>query len=373
MNSNLITIWTDPITKAKGYFVIDQLIDGLAGGGIRMKEGVSQEEVQRLAATMTLKMAGLGMPLGGAKAGIDYPSTASDAQNVLKRFLEAHKPFLESQWCTSEDLGTREEDIVRLLNELGLSSSADAYLRKNMNKKEILLNLKEALNLTVDGILLTDIVTGYGVAVSAMEALRLNGIDVHGSKISLQGFGSVGASTAKYLYEAGAKVVAITDINGTIYNEDGLDISHLLDIKDNKGTIDRTKLSKNYQQLPHHKWLDIPVDVLIPAAVADVINLDNVENVQAALIIEAANIPVTKEAEQKLFEKNIYCIPDFIVNAGGAGLFGAILYKEIVPNVDDILHFIKAQLEETVKKVMEHAKINNITPREAAIALLRPD
>ncbi|WP_075982691.1 Glu/Leu/Phe/Val family dehydrogenase [Bacillus massilinigeriensis] len=371
MDSYMVTLWKDPVTKVNGYFVIDRLIDGLAGGGIRMREGVTQEEVQRLAATMTIKMAGLGMPIGGAKGGINYSPSAPDALDVLKRYLEAHKAFLLHHWCTSEDLGTREEDIVRLLNEIGLSSSVDAYLQKSENGSEILQNLMKSLRLSVEEIPLTDIVTGYGVAITAIQALDSLNRKIKEAKVSIQGFGSVGASTAKYLYEAGAKVVAVSDVEGTIFNSDGLDIPLLQGLKDSKGTIDRSSLPEHYELKSHNFWLETPVDVLIPAAIADVINEKNVNQINTLLIVEAANIPVTEGAEKKLFERNIYCIPDFIANSGGAGLFGAILYKRIKPEVEDILQYLKGQIGETTKNIMSIALEDKITPREAANISLR--
>src|SRR5690625_25466 len=107
----LTTEWHDDETDAKGYLVIDELKNGFCAGGIRMGKGVTKEEVGRLAEIMTLKMAGLGMDIGGAKGGIDFPSNNPKSAGVLKRYLAAHLPYLLHYWLTSEDMGTREEDI----------------------------------------------------------------------------------------------------------------------------------------------------------------------------------------------------------------------------------------------------------------------
>ncbi|MBO9129269.1 Glu/Leu/Phe/Val dehydrogenase dimerization domain-containing protein [Bacillus sp. 165] len=373
MTSYLVTEWFDPISKAKGYVAFDTLVNGLAGGGIRMREGVTKEEVQRLAKIMTIKMNGLGIPLGGVKAGIDYPSNAPDSKAVLRRFLEAHKPLLLHMWATSEDLGTREEDIIEIVKEMGLHSTVDAFINKQSDKEEILFNLNTALNLKVDGIQITDLVTGYGVATTAIQGFKWIEEKETEMSVAIQGFGSVGASAAKYLAEYGAKVVAVADINGTIYNEHGLDIPLLLSIKDAKGNIDRSKLPESYEEKPNAFWMSKHVDILIPAAVADVITIDNASNVQARMIVEGANIPVTTEAEEYLSKKGIFVIPDFIANSGGAALFTSILFNRISPDATSIFSFLDQQLSKTIAQLLEIAKEKKITPREAAYLTLEKE
>ncbi|RHW38315.1 hypothetical protein D1B33_05365 [Lysinibacillus yapensis] len=372
MNSFLVTEWTDTVTGAKGYLALDRVFDGVAGGGIRMKEGVSKEEVQRLAHTMTLKLMGLGMPIGGAKAGIDYPSNKADSKDVLYRFLEAHKPFLEQVWGASEDLGTTKEDIVRIVTQLGLESPVDAFLyRMDSSTKEVILNnLKESLSLNVDGVTITDLVTGLGVANSTLEALKSISLNPEEATVSIQGFGSVGASTAKYLNNAKVKIVSVSDVSGTLYNPEGLDVELLLKAKDEKGNINRSLIPENYIQSNRSDWLTYEVDVLIPAAIADAINDENESQIQAKLIVEGANIPVTIEAEKQLFDRGILVVPDFIANSAGAGFFGTILYKGIGPDAYKIFDYLSNQVSSTTEWILRKAKEENISPREAAVLFL---
>lgn len=366
----LTTEWFDEETGATGYLVIDQLTDGFCAGGIRMRDGVTKKEVQRLAEIMTIKMAGLGMNVGGAKGGINFPSEDPRSKDVLKRYLQAHLPYIKEYWLTSEDLGTREEDIAAILNEFGVKSTVQAFILKQENPQQLVESLQKSVTATYDGMKLTDLVTGYGIAVVTTEALDNLGVNVKDAKISIQGFGSVGASAAKFLAENGAKVVAVADIYGTIYAENGLDIHKLLELKDSRGNISREGLPENYEQLPSEDWLNVDVDVLIPAAIADVINKNNVNDVKARLIVEAANIPVTAEAEAILFERDVVVIPDFIANSGGAGLFVAVLDGNASGEADEIFTFLKNQLGKTTRDILTVANEKAILPRIAARELV---
>ncbi|EJW91386.1 glutamate dehydrogenase (NAD(P)+), partial [gut metagenome] len=149
---------------------------------------------------------------------------------------------------------------------------------------------------TVDGLSMDRLVTGFGVAQAADQAWKkING--TQGAKVSLQGFGSVGGSCARYLQKMGYKVVAISDINGMYYNEDGLDIQDLLDARNLLGEVDVSKMKKSCEVRNRDEWLGLDVDIVIPAAVEDIINKDTARTVKASLIVEGANIPTTEEAD----------------------------------------------------------------------------
>lgn len=369
METYLVTEWTDSVTGAKGYLSIDKVVGGVAGGGIRMRKGVTKEEVQRLSHTMTLKLAGLDVPLGGAKAGIDYSPAASDSYEVLSRFLEAHKPLLLHTWGASEDMGTTKEEITNIVQSLGLNTGVDAFLNSIENKEVIQKNISTALNLTVDGMPITDVVTGLGVAAAAKKAIEWIDVNIENAKVAIQGFGSVGASTAKYLFAEGANIIAVSDIHGTVFCDKGLDIPLLLRAKDTKGNIDRSKLPSTYKLEDGFYWLKNEVDVLIPAAIADAIHTGNVSEVKAKIIVEGANIPITKDAEQLLYEKGILVVPDFIANSAGAGLFGAILYKGVAPDTNSIFSFLSEKVSRSTSLILNKSKEDNITPRDAALLI----
>src|SRR5699024_6079362 len=163
-------------------------------------------------------------------------------------------------------------------------------------------------------------------------------------RVALQGFGSVGASSAKFLHENDVKLVAIADVNGTIYCEEGLDVPLLFERKDMRGNIKRDNLPSHYEHLPTDAWLKVGADVLIPAAIPDAINEKNVANIDARLIVEGANIPVSHEAEQQLFDRGILVIPDFIANSGGVGLFVSILGGNVKGETAEIMQFLEEKM-----------------------------
>lgn len=369
-NPLLICEWTDPATQAKGYFVIDTLVDGLCAGGIRMRCGVSLQEVARLARTMTHKLAAIDSPFGGSKAGIDYDPSAPDSLQVLKRFLLAFKPFLLDVWLTNEDLGTKEEEIIAILHELGISSPFEAAVKRFSDRLAVTNAAHAFSKLRIDGFRVSDAITGYGVAEVVLEALQRLEMPIDEAQVAIQGFGSVGGSAARFLSKAGLKVVAVADIEGTIFDPSGLDIDYLLTRRNRQGVIARNGLPKSYSMLPRDAWLSLDVRVLIPAAIPDAITEANVDLIKARLIVEGANIPTTAGAESQLFARGVVVIPDFVANAGAVGLATAVITGRVEPNVSACLAYISNRLRSTTARVLGLSQREQISPREAAVKIV---
>src|SRR5215218_4300423 len=188
--------WTDPVSGRPGYLVIDRLIDGVSGGGLRMRKGCTLDEVADLASAMSLKEAvaytpgDRYTPVGGAKGGIDCDPYDGDAVGVLRRYLEAMRPFLERHWATGEDFGLRQETIDEAAAAVGLRSSIDAALLRLDDPDAGLARLRAAFAVDADGIGLGDAVGGYGVAAAALTAMRRAGMAPAGTRAVVQGFGS---------------------------------------------------------------------------------------------------------------------------------------------------------------------------------------
>lgn len=371
-NIFLKTEWTDPVTGTKGYLVINNLINNFSVGGIRMRSGLDVKEVEELARIMTPKFLAMGIPFGGAKGGINYDSDWDDSHGVLKRYLQAHLPFILENWVPSEDLGTKENEIIDILKELGVETSVKAFLKTVKGDEGVLLqkNYADAVHMKYDDMVFTDVVTGYGVAVATKEALSKLDIDSNKAKASIQGFGSVGGGGALYLSRQGIKIVAIADEIGTIYSEEGFNIPNLLKVRNERGIIDRSKLPANYLLKSKEYWHSLDVDVLIPAAIADAINIDNAKSVRAKLIIEGANMPITQEAQSVLEKKDIKIIPDFIASSGGIGLFGALLYRRLTAKPENILKYLDETISSSVGWIFNISEDKKISLREAAYQLV---
>jgi glutamate dehydrogenase (NAD(P)+) len=156
--------WTDPVTGRRGYVVIDRLIDGIAGGGTRMRAGVTMEEVERLAHTMSIKNGAVRLPGGGAKGGLDIDPHDPEARPLLTRFVRAMRPVLETYWGTAEDMGTTQELLDGVFQEVGMRASVEASLNHSGDPDAALARLSKGLSTRVGGIGVGDLVGGYGVA-----------------------------------------------------------------------------------------------------------------------------------------------------------------------------------------------------------------
>ncbi|MBM3149494.1 MAG: hypothetical protein FJZ88_05635, partial [Chloroflexi bacterium] len=214
-----------------------------------------------------------------------------------------------------------------------------------------------------DGEPLEDHATGYGVVVAARAACEFAGIDPKAATVAIEGFGKVGGGVARYLTEAGAKVVAVSTIYGTAYNKDGLDVNQLLSARKKAGD----KAVQEYKDAQHIDKQDIyflPVDVLVPGARPYVIDKKNASRVKAKVISSIANIPITDEAEQLLFERGIHSVPDFISNAGGVVLG---IVDILGGTADDVFHALRELLTPSTHDILREARQTGINPRALAV------
>ncbi|MEW5761463.1 MAG: Glu/Leu/Phe/Val dehydrogenase dimerization domain-containing protein [Candidatus Thermoplasmatota archaeon] len=353
-------------TGLKAFIVIDSLVWGISGGGLRTSPKVSMGEVRELARTMTYKWAAMGIPFGGAKAGIVAQPDAKNKLELLQSFARLAKPLMHHNFFTGPDMGTTSEEVEFIFREAGIDTIS--FVRKKLRERGIEISLPKNVSLTnLGGRGFEDFITGYGVFSCIEEACKFLRLKMNEQKAVLQGFGTVGYSTAHYLSKQGVKIVGISDLAGTIYNEKGLDIEAIYKARDRFGTIDRKKLSFQYEELGREEILELDTDILIPAAVASAINSDNASKVKAKLVVEAANIPVTKEAEKSLHKRKILVIPDFIANAGLACGFGLIMTGKTSTNRDEVFNAVAKRIKHATYYIIKKSKEEKITPREAAL------
>jgi glutamate dehydrogenase (NAD(P)+) len=174
---------------------------------------------------------------------------------------------------------------------------------------------------------------------------------------------------AKFMADKGFTIVAVADIAGTIYHPDGLPLEKLFAAKDERGTIDRARMPQDCQILDRDEWLNLDVDILVPAAIGDAIRKDNVSGVKAKLVVEGANFPVTEEAERYFYQHGIANVPDFVANAGAAGGFGMLLTGQVPLDPRKILEALSSRLRETTRKVLSMSKEKGTSPRFVALGL----
>jgi glutamate dehydrogenase (NAD(P)+) len=306
----LSTAVRDHLHSLTGWVVVDTLVDGMAMGGTRMTGSVTEREVRDLAAAMTVKLALVGLRIGGAKAGI--VSVPEHREQVLRAFGRSVAPLLHGGVYLGCDQGTTHDDRDLFFVEAGFDvSRRPGIVRMRADWTELWRHLKD--------------ITGYGVAESAQEALRLRAGDQQ-RRVAIQGFGTVGRSVAKNLEAQGHRIVAVADILGTVSAPAGLPVARLLEITDAAGTINRAMLPDSVTVLSEPEaWLDVDADVLVLAAGGAAIREDNLSRLRADVVVEGGNLCCTAAAKRSLRAAGTVVVPDVVANVGGAGVTGCIL------------------------------------------------
>lgn len=307
---------SDPAIGLEGFLVIDNTALGPGKGGIRMTPNVTEEEVFRLARTMTWKNALAGIPFGGAKSGIvwgggspSFAEASAGKDELKKQYIQAFarnlKPFIPSKYIAGPDVNTTEKEMEWFAEALGMWEAATgkpADFCEDRNGKKA-CGLPHELGST-----------GFGVAHSARVAAEVYGFDIKGAAVAIEGFGNVGNFAFKHLKEMGAKIVAVSDSRGAAYLRAGLD----------REVIQRTKADKKSvsdyhgaEKLSKEDLFGLPVDILITAAVTDAVHDSNKNDIKAKIVVEGSNIPMRESIEDELWKRGIMIVPDFVANAGG--------------------------------------------------------
>lgn len=374
----LVIEWSDSKTEAIGWLSIYNFADGVAGGGLRIMDTVTREEVERLSQVMSYKYVAGESKSGGAKGGIRYDYHKPDALDVMKRYLEAVKPYLMSGVVLGGDLGTDPADVWRIKRAMGVHDRVGNKLRCNPEKAKLADIKKDELSpATLDGMDMDHVSSGFSVAAGTDEAWKLLK-GTTGASVAIQGFGKVGGSGALWLDRWGYKIVAISDINAMYYNADGLNVRDLLDSADELGEIHPDKLKSKVEIRNRDEWLGLEVDIIIPAAIEDVINKDTAPLVKASLISEGANIPTTPEADVILEAMGVHIVPDFVANQGGVTYWGIINDYYIDEETGDltpmeIMNRLSGIVRKDVQKTLDYARAHNVSEREAAWTVFKPD
>ncbi len=375
MSSLLEIIWTDPVTSRKGFVVIDTLVQGLASGGLRLREGCTLEEVRGLAQGMTRKEALVYdpadryLPLGGGKGGIDIDPADPQAEAVLGRFLSTLLPVVRTQWNTGEDFGLRQETIAKVAAELGLPSTVEAVFATLDDAPAARKRLADAFAETVGGISLGDLVGGYGVAQACVVAAERVGLAPSSTTAVVQGFGSIGGAAARYLAKAGVTVVAVADRDGLMRDDSGLDVEAMIAARDGMGVVDRSALPATVRLEPRDMWLDVPCDLLVPAAMSYVIGREEVDRIRARAVVEGANMPTLADAEAVLAARGVPVVPDFLANVMTNAWWWWVVFGDIVPTAEASFAKIDSVMRRLVTQVADEADATGRTLRECALEL----
>jgi glutamate dehydrogenase (NAD(P)+) len=289
-----------------GYRVQYNITLGPAKGGIRYHPGVTLDEVTALAAWMTWKCAVAHIPFGGGKGGIIV-----DPNRLSRRELEA---LTRRYVAEIVDMIGPEKDVPAPdvnTNDQIMAWIMDTY---SMHVGHTSTAVVTGKPIEMGGSLGRREATGRGVMIVTREAAKHLGFEIKGATVAVQGFGNVGSVSADLLQKAGAKIVAVTDWKGGVYNANGLDVAKMIDYAKQHRSIDGFP---GGDPMANDTLFELPVDILIPAALENQITMDNAPKIKAKIIAEGANGPTTPDAHKYLHEHGVFVIPDILANSGG--------------------------------------------------------
>jgi glutamate dehydrogenase len=315
---------------------------GPTKGGVRFHPEVDEEEVKALSMWMSLKCGIVDLPYGGGKGGIICdPRTMSmgELERLSRAYVRAISQIVgPTKDIPAPDVYTNSQIMAWMMDEYSRLREYDSP--GFITGKPIVLGGSQG----------REKATAQGVVICIEEAAKKRGIEIKGARVVVQGFGNAGSFLAKFMHDAGAKVIGISDAYGALYNPDGLDIDYLLDRRDSFGTV--TTLFEN--TITNAELLELDCDILVPAAISNQITAKNAHNIKASIIVEAANGPTTLEATKILSERGILLVPDVLASSGGV----TVSYFEWVQN-NQGYYWSEEEVNEKLQKVLVKS-FNNV-------------
>lgn len=346
-----------------GYRSLHNSSRGPGKGGIRYHPDVTRDEVKALASWMTWKCSVLDIPFGGAKGGvICNPKELSkgELERITRRFVaELGDNIGPHTDIPAPDVYTNPQTMAWIY---------DTYDMMHPGKNNLAIVTGKPLH--IGGSLGRNEATARGGVICLERILELNGESYEGKVVAIQGAGNAGLTCAKLLYDKGAKIVAISDSCGGIWSEDGLNIDEVAAIKSESGTVTNYQLPNNLiTKISNKELLALDVDILIPAALENVITKENAGNVHATYVLELANGPTTPAADEIMFNNNVVVLPDILANAGGV----TVSYYEWVQNLenqswdeDEVNAKLRRKMIAATENVYAVANKHNVHMRTAA-------
>ncbi len=389
--------WNDTETEAQGWVVINSLRGGAAGGGTRMRKGVTMEEVKSLAKVMEIKFSVSGPAIGGAKSGINFDPNDPRKDEVLQRWYEAVIPLLKNYYGTGGDMNIDEvKDVIPMTENLGLWHPQEGIVTGHFNpnpaqKIHKIGQLRTGVSKKIEDLrftpdltksyLVADLITGWGVAQSIEHYYSIwNKTNVKGKKMILQGWGNVAATAAYYLAKSGAILVGIIDKDGGVINENGYsleEVKQLLFDRDVNKLVAKNMLS--FEEVNAKIW-DIETDIFIPAAASKLVSKDQISrliNKGCSVVSAGANVPF--KGDDIFFgntadyaDQNLAYVPDFIANCGMARTFAYLMGNDVEISDEAIFNDTSNKIKEALQKIYAKNSSNiNIAKTALSIALTK--
>jgi glutamate dehydrogenase (NAD(P)+) len=342
----------------QGYRVHHNVTRGPAKGGIRYHPSVALDEVKALAMWMTWKCAIAGIPFGGAKGGVSVDPrehSRGELERMTRRYASEILPLIGPERdIPAPDMNTNEEVMSWIM---------DTY---SMNRGYSAPGVVTGKPVSIGGSKGRGGATSRGVMYMIFSTLKQLGLGIDEVSVAIQGYGKVGGHAAQLLHDAGCRVVAVSDLEGGLYQQRGLDPEAINRHKREAGTVVGYHAA---EAITNSELLEVECDVLVPAAIEGVISVKNADNVKAKVVCEAANGPVTFEADKILNDRGVFVVPDILANSGGV----TVSYFEWVQDIqayfwseEEVNDRLRQIMERAFTSVYDLASDKELTMRQAA-------
>ena len=344
----------------EGFRIQHSTLRGPAKGGVRYHQNVNVDEVRALSAWMTFKCAVAAIPYGGGKGGIvcrPREMSKGELERLTRTYIDKVSAIISPNTdIPAPDVGTNAQTMDWMVDEYSKLKGESVY------------GIVTGKSIEIGGSKGRNEATGRGVCFVTLEMMKKYNMKPEDCKIVIQGMGNVGSISAKLLAEEGAKIVAVSDVSCAIYNENGLDIAGIYKYLDSgKNLLDG--YTGDCKRITNAELLELPCDILIPAALENQITAENADRIKAKIVIEAANGPTSVEADEILNKKGVKVLPDILSNSGGV----IVSYFEWVQNLqnfyweeDDVNAKLKRQIVGAFNDVFDAREKYDCTFRVAA-------
>lgn len=368
--------WNDSETSARGWVVINSLKNGAAGGGTRMRSGLTKSEVVSLAKVMEVKFTVSGPDIGGAKSGIDFDPSDPRREEVLGRWYKAIFPLLKNYYGTGGDLNVDElKDVIPITEDLGLwhpqEGIVNGHLKSGKGEKVRKLGQlrfgvakviedKNYAPINEKKYAVADMITGWGVAQAVKHYYDIfSDGNISGKRAIIQGWGNVASAAAYYLANNGVKIVSIIDRNGGIIKESGFSAEEIEDLFINKNGNQLNSPHSEPFDIINEKIWDVPTDIFIPGAASKIITRNQMERLIAGgvdVMSCGANVPFVDDKiffgpTAKWVDDEISLIPDFIANCGMARTFAFLMEKDIDITDENIFTDVSNTIKTALREI----------------------
>jgi glutamate dehydrogenase (NAD(P)+) len=355
----LSVVWTDPVSGARGFMVVDRLVNGVSAGGLRVGPNISLREVAALAHNMTRKQAAVGVQVGGGKSGLALDPGSPDKASVLRRFLAALKPYIEASYSVGPDMNTTLPELEALARDVGIPSLKIAVARNlGMEDAEFLRRYQLFESRVAGGGTVNELRASTAVAAAVTTLVRRLDPGERAPRVAIQGAGTMGAGTARLLHRRGFDIVAWADVSACLRADQGLDVPRLANgcRRGRLPDVEGVRLGGSSEVLT------TPCDVLVLAAVEDAVAPAMAEELRCRGVVVVANLGLRRETEEALAARGVLVIPDLLASAGGS-LAVEALYRTDPRTGQDILDHVQRRAEQTMGEVLDAARASRSTVR----------